>query len=293
MKFHEFLKLPFSDTVLANFLHVSLPTIGKLRRDEPLSRTTLKNIGRHLQVDDTEIVAELERLKTQKRDPPITLDVNNLTITHQIHPRPLAAKSGVYALSCVFIKPHQLIVTIVQDTTRLEKRMNHALYQDQWQRLSPCPLDTLTPSQLQDLMRSVFHKQKARQVVVDRKYFDHAFMPFLTTILPILKTTSIEQSLDFYFDHRMLPQVISPELLFQQQNTLHRFAQINHLGYVQLHRIEAEQNLAVQAARLVALATKKLPADQLAISHIRLQTINQAQQATMMREFLRFEKRAH
>ncbi|WP_407895004.1 hypothetical protein [Lacticaseibacillus sp. N501-2] len=171
--------------------------------------------------------------------------------------------------------------------------MNHALYQDQWQRLSPCPLDTLTPSQLQDLMRSVFHKQKARQVVVDRKYFDHAFLPFLATILPLLKTTPAEQPLDFYFDHQLLPRAISPMVMIDQQNMLREFAQLNDLSQVQLHTIDVEQNLAVQAARLVALATKKLPADQLAISHIRLQTINQAQQATMMREFLRFEKRAH
>ncbi|WP_125708238.1 hypothetical protein [Lacticaseibacillus porcinae] len=293
MKFHEFAKMPFPDTVLAEFLHIGLPTLKKLRDDVPLSANTLKNIGHRLQLSDPEILTQLTALDAIKREPPTTLDVTKLTVRPNHRMIDFGPVAGDLCCSCRLVKSHQLIVTPIVASSQLEKRVNHALYQDHWQKYSPCPLASLTADDLDHLLRSIFHKQQPLTVMIDREYFTHNFVPFVSALLPYLQTGSVDQTMSVFFDRDALPGDFTREYLLNQRVNLQRFTQARQFPYLQMHTILRDQSLTIQAAQLVALAVQKLPLERLKTDHIRLLSINEARKSLIVKQYLAFEKRRH
>lgn len=288
MKYHELLKLPFPDTVLAKFLHVSLPTITKLRHDEPVRQQTIRDIGLLLTASDAEILDALESIQARKRQPGFKLNPNKLH--GPLNRKPLPIDNGNhFALSSVLIGPHHLLVTIVPDTPTIRKRLNHRLYADHWQLFPQCPLADLPPVTLRSLMRAIFHQGAPVIVIADPNYHHHSFLPYQLAMLLALKAHTTDEPLYFDLHHEAVQATFNQTNLHHQQQVLNRFTQLtSHLQTVNLNR-----SLSLQAAYLVALAAQKLPRDQLTTNHIHLQTVDSLLKDPLLAKFIRFDHRQH
>lgn len=293
MKFHDFLRLSFSDTILAQFLHVSLPTLHKLQQDLPLSDTAIREIGRSLAKPDAEILNQLDELQKNKRSPVISLDSNRLSL--RVPPLdPLASlDSSHYAISYLLTARHELIVVPTKNTQQLQKRINHALYADRWQQLDPCPLDTLDSLIIQKLMRSIFNQQPPLHALVDHTYYHHQALPLLMPALLMLDQAAPGSMISFALDRQMLPFGVSPRLIQNLNKKLVDFSTRRQLATVTLNLVDAQNSLALQAARLGALAVHKLPTSSWRSAHVLVQPLQVIQQRPLIADWLAFEKRGH
>lgn len=289
MKYHDFLKLPFPDTVLAKFLQVSLPTIAKLRHDQPIRQSTIRNIGRRLQLADTEIIAALETLSISDRTPAFRL--NPELLQGQLNRKPFIDDAAThFAVSSVLIGPHHLLVGIIQATPTLRKRLDHSLYADDWQAYPTCPLNELSVESLHLLMRTIYHKTSPVVVVADTNYHHHSMLPYQFAILLALKTHTHDEQVDFELSHEAIyPTFASSDLLHQQQD-LNTFIQLAYPTTIHLRTVPLAHSLDLQAVHLATLAAQKLPPDQLSGNHIRLQTVTQLAKNPYFAHFLQFQK---
>ncbi|WP_407892134.1 hypothetical protein [Lacticaseibacillus sp. N501-2] len=288
MKYHEFLKLSFTDTVLARYLQVSVATIKKLRHDEPVQHQTILNIGKRLMLSDEEIITHLQRLSTVKRSPPITLDPRNLSGPLNAVPLPDDSTQH-FSISTALADPQQLMVAIVDDTPKHRKRLNHSLYADQWQKYPTCRFDELKPKILIQLMRSVFNLSSPANVVVDTNYHDRRTLALELAILQAIQTPSIQSAVTIDIDHQSVAGIFDRQSFHNFQQHLTAFVLQHFQINLTIRSIAASKSLGIQVAQLVALTTVVLPADQLRKNHIHAITLDTKLHDPTLVQLLAFE----
>lgn len=288
MRYHQFLSLPFTDTVLARYLQVSVATIRKLRSGDDIQHQTILNIGIRLMASDAEIITELQRLSSIKRSPPITLDPRNLS--GPLNETPLADDSMQhFTMSTTLAGPHQLIAAIVDDTHKRRQRLNHSLYADQWQKYPTCPLSELPPKTLIQLMRSVFNLSSATNVVTDTNYHNQRTLGLEMAILQTVKALPVRATLTIDIDHQSAVGIFDRQSFHNFQQYLHDFVLQHFKIDLTVRSVPASKSLGIQVAQLVALTTVVLPADQLRKNHIHAITLDTKLHDPTLVQLLAFE----
>lgn len=261
MHLHDYLRLPFRQSVLREYLEISPQTLKHLMANEPVQTAVIKRIMRKLNPPDDQIQLALNKLALPKpkRQPPVIYPVTlpRLTVPRVVVP---LVPAPAYYVSSAHAPGHQLIVTILPASTARDHRVNHSLYAGEWQAYPPYPRQSLSNGHLAAFCRSWNYHLPKSFVFVFLNCPVHPtrearFAPYLMAILMVAAIAP--DRLNFVIDQQC-GENQSNDLL-QELDRLSKFLQLTQHQPLITRLVDPAEQLSLQAANIMALAAARLP----------------------------------
>lgn len=261
MRLHDFLRLPFRPAVLRTYLGVSPQTFQRLLTDAPVSAAVIGRIALKLQAPDAQLQTTLAQLSLPKHkvQPPAIFPVT-LPKLATLRPAVALTPAPQYYLDTVRGPANSLNIVATPASTKRERRVAHSLYADDWQAFAPYPLTQLSNTHLAAFSRSWHYHLPKNQVFRFHNYqvklpLQAQFAPYLVVLLTLAAQTDHDLTIAIdqqcgaqasaYFEAKL--ETVKQFLLATRQQTLTTFL------------VDPADHLSLQAAKVTALATARLP----------------------------------